>query len=133
MTSDPLLVYGATGYTGRLIVDAAVRRGLRPILAGRDRERLEALASDCRCDYRVASLTDETALNAALHDVQAVLLTAGPFSETAMPMVTACVRAGVHYLDVTGECAVIERLLARSGEARRGNCMVMPGCGFDVV
>jgi short subunit dehydrogenase-like uncharacterized protein len=133
MTSDPLLVYGATGYTGRLIIDAALRRGVRPILAGRDRGRLEALASECDCEYRVASLTDESELNAALHDVRAVLLTAGPFSETAMPMVNACLRAGAHYLDVTGECAVIERLLAHSTEARRQNCMVMPGCGFDVV
>jgi short subunit dehydrogenase-like uncharacterized protein len=133
MTSDPLLVYGATGYTGRLIIDAALRRGVRPILAGRDRERLDALAAQYDCEYRVASLADGASLRSALRDIQVVLLAAGPFSHTAVPMADACVRAGVHYLDVTGECAVIEALLARRVEARRQHCMVMPGCGFDVV
>lgn len=133
MTSDPLLIYGATGYTGRLVVEAAVKRGLRPILGGRNAARLEAVAGPHGLECRAVLLTDAVALSRLLASVKVVLLTAGPFSETAVPMVDACLRTGVHYLDLTGECAVIEALSSRGDEARRRHCMVMPGCGFDVV
>ena len=133
MASDPFLIYGATGYTGRLVVDAAMRRGLRPILAGRKSDRLEELAAERGLECRCADLTDTAALGRALAGIKCALLTAGPFSDTADPMVDACLASGVHYLDITGECLVIERLSTRSAEARRRSCMVMPACGFDVV
>jgi short subunit dehydrogenase-like uncharacterized protein len=133
MTSDPVLIYGATGYTGRLVVEAAIKRGLRPILGGRSESRLEVLASACGLEHRVSPLSDSVALKQLLKDVGVVLLAAGPFSQTSTPMLDACLRAGAHYLDLTGECAVIESLFGRSDEARRRSCMVMPGCGFDVV
>lgn len=133
MTSDPLLIYGATGFTGRLVVESAVKRGLRPILGGRNADRLNALASSHGLECRVTSLTDSSALLRALDGIDVALLAAGPFSETSAPMVDACLKAGVHYLDLTGECAVIERLCSRSADARARHCMVMPGCGFDVV
>src|SRR5262249_1367891 len=132
MTADPLLVYGATGYTGRLAVEALIGRGIHPILAGRNQARLEALASELGCDYRTAALRPEE-LSGLLRDVGVVLLAAGPFSATAAPMVDACLKAGVHYLDLTGECDVIHALSRRSHDARRQKCMIMPGCGFDVV
>ena len=133
MASDPFLIYGATGYTGRLVVDAAMKRGLRPILAGRNSARLEALAAQLGLECRPARLTDAAELRRALSGITVALLTAGPFSETADPMLEACLASGVHYLDITGECLVIERLATRSSEARGRNCMVMPACGFDVV
>lgn len=133
MTSDPLLVYGATGYTGKLVIEAALQRGLRPIVAGRNAAALERLATEWGCEYRVASLSSAASLSTALTGVRVLLLAAGPFSQTADHAVDACLRAGVHYLDVTGECAVIEALIARSDDGRRSGCMIMPGCGFDVV
>jgi short subunit dehydrogenase-like uncharacterized protein len=133
MTSDPLLIYGATGFTGRLAVESAIKRGLRPILGGRNAARLETVASRHGLEYRVASLTDPSAALRALDGVDVVLLAAGPFSDTSAPVVDACLNAGVHYLDLTGECAVIESLCSRSATARARKCMVMPGCGFDVV
>lgn len=133
MAADPLLVYGAAGYTGRLVVERALARGLRPILAGRTASRLETLSAEFDCEYAVVALTDTAALDRLLRRVRVAVLAAGPFSQTAVPMCEACVRTGVHYLDLTGECTVIETLFARSERARRGECMVMPGCGFDVV
>jgi short subunit dehydrogenase-like uncharacterized protein len=133
MTSDPLLVYGATGYTGRLVVERATARGLRPILAGRSAARLEALASSYGCEFAAVPLTDTAALERLLRRVRVAILAAGPFSDTAIPMSSACLRAGTHYLDLTGECAVIESLFTHSEAARRRECMLMPGCGFDVV
>jgi len=133
MTSDPLLIYGATGYTGRLVVEAARARGLRPILGGRNPDRLADVANAQGLEYRVAPLTDSAALARLLRDIKVVLLAAGPFSETALPMANACLPLGIHYLDLTGECSVIEALSFRGDYARSRDAMLMPGCGFDVV
>jgi len=126
------LIYGATGYTGRLIARHAVARGLRPILAGRNGPQLAALAEPLGLEHRVASL-EPAALDAALRGCGAVLHCAGPFEETSGPMVDACLRARAHYLDITGEIEVFEALARRAEEASAAGIMVLPGVGFDVV
>lgn len=131
--SGEAMLYGATGYSGRLILEQALQIGLRPILAGRDAAQLRPLAERHGLPYRVASLLDAEALHAALRDVAVVLNAAGPFSSTAGPLVAACLRARAHYLDITGELAVVERLSRRHRDARERGVMVMPGVGFDVV
>src|SRR5215470_5758778 len=83
MSSNPLLIYGATGFTGKLVVESAVKRGLHPILGGRNAIRLNALASRYGLECRVTSLTDSSALLRALDGIDVVLLAAGPFSETS--------------------------------------------------
>lgn len=128
-----LLIYGATGYTGRLVATGAVARGLRPIAAGRSPERLAPLAASLRLEARVARLDDSAALARALDGVGVVLNTAGPFSGTASPLVQACLQVGAHYLDISGELAALEGVAARSAEARAAGVMLLPGVGFDVV
>ena len=128
-----LLIYGANGYTGRLIVSLAIARGLRPILSGRDAAAVNALATAYGLEARAASLNDTTALDLALSDVTVVLHCAGPFSRTSAPMVNACLRAGAHYLDITGEVEVFEACAARDAEAKSRGVMLLPGTGFDVV
>jgi short subunit dehydrogenase-like uncharacterized protein len=127
------LLYGANGYTGRLIAREAVVRGLRPILAGRNAESVRTLASELGLEQRVFSLDDAAATRAGLEGVQAVLHCAGPFAHTATPMVDACLEARVHYLDITGEIGVFERLAARDSEAMAAGILLLPGVGFDVV
>ena len=131
--SDPVLIYGAAGYTGRIIVQEALRLRIRPILGGRSESKLAPIAERLGLEYRIASLTEPHALDAALQDVRAVLHVAGPFSETARPMAEACLRTGTHYLDITGEAAVIEALAQRHREACSRRIMLMPAVGFDVV
>jgi short subunit dehydrogenase-like uncharacterized protein len=131
--SGSLLIYGATGYTGRLLAREAVRRGVRPILAGRDAAKLAATGTLLGCETRVVGLTDAAGLRDALVDVRVVLHAAGPFSRTAAPMAAACLAAGVHYLDLTGEVAVFDALSGLDRDARARGVMLMPGVGFDVV
>lgn len=128
-----VILYGATGYTGRLVLDECLTLGLRPVLAGRDATALESLAAEHQCEMRVSSLGDRAALDALLRGATAVIHCAGPFSHTSRPMADACIRNGVHYLDITGEIAVFESLAARDAEAAAAGVMLMPGVGFDVV
>lgn len=128
-----LLIYGANGYTGGLVVQEAVSASLRPVLAGRDGAALRAVAEPLGLESRAVSLDDPTALRTAIEGMRAVLHCAGPFVHTAAPMVEACLRARVHYLDITGEMAVFEAVAARDAEARRGGVTLLPGVGFDVV
>lgn len=130
---NDVLIYGANGYTGELVAAEAKARGHAPILAGRNREALEGLASRLGLPFRVAPLDDAGALKEALEGVRVAIHCAGPFSRTSRPMASACIQAGVHYLDITGEIEVFEALHARDEEARRAGVMLLPGAGFDVV
>jgi short subunit dehydrogenase-like uncharacterized protein len=130
---DAILIYGATGYTGKLIADAAVRRGARPILAGRNLEKVKTVARSHGLDARAFDLRDPGRIDAAIGDVAAVLCAAGPFSATSRPVVDACLRNRVHYLDITGEIDVFEALAARDAEAKARGVTLLPGVGFDVV
>lgn len=132
MTSD-FLLYGANGYTGRLILARALECGLRPLLAGRNAEDIGALASRHDLEHRIFRLDEDRALGDALSQVPVVLLAAGPFAHTALPMVEACLRTATHYLDITGEIAVFERLFQCDVRARDAGVMLLPGAGFDVV
>ena len=128
-----LLIYGANGYTGELIARRAVDQALPAILGGRSAGAVEALAAELGRPFRVFSLDQPTAIDAALAGIKVVLNCAGPFSRTAAPLVDACLRTGAHYLDITGEIGVLEAMAARDGEARAAAITVLPGAGFDVV
>jgi short subunit dehydrogenase-like uncharacterized protein len=128
-----LLVYGSYGYTGTLVTELLIKQGLRPIIGGRSREKLESQAKRLDLDYRVFSLENTKGTDTALHEASLVLHCAGPFSRTSKMMVDSCLRTGTHYLDVTGEVAVFESIAARNEEAQEKGVMLLPGVGFDVV
>lgn len=127
------LLYGAYGYTGRLIAERAVNQGHSPILAGRDGRRLTELSERLGLESRVFGLNEPATVRAGLDGACAVLHAAGPFESTSRPMVDACLEVGCHYLDVTGELAVLEEIMARDREARDSGLVLLPGMGFDVV
>jgi short subunit dehydrogenase-like uncharacterized protein len=131
--TSPYLIYGANGYTGELIAREAARRGQRPVLAGRSAEAVRGLAAELGLEHRVFSLDDTRAVDDGLGGMGAVLHCAGPFVRTFQPMAEACLRAKVHYLDVTGEIDVFEKLAVRDNDARAAAVMLLPGVGFDVV
>src|ERR1700690_3622139 len=116
---DEWILYGANGYTGELIAREASQRGLKPILAGRIGNRISALAAELGCSARVFALSDVTEIVKDVSGVGLLLNCAGPFSATAAPLMEACLRAGVHYLDITGEIDVIEAAFAHSERAKQ--------------
>ncbi|WP_224368625.1 saccharopine dehydrogenase family protein [Hyalangium versicolor] len=127
------LLYGASGYTGQLIAEEAVRRGHMPVLAGRSREKLAPLAEKLGLEVAVVGLEDVRTLVSTLEGLPLVLHAAGPFIRTSQPMVQACLSAGAHYLDITGEIPVFESTFQHDTEARARGITLMSGVGFDVV
>ena len=126
------MIYGATGYTGRLVARAARDQGLAPILAGRS-EQTTALANELGLPARVFSLSDVAATRRSLDGVAVVAHCAGPFSATSAPLVDACLLARTHYVDITGEIDVFVAAQRRHNDATVAGIVVCPGVGFDVI
>lgn len=131
--SDAWMIYGANGYTGRLIAQEAKRRGLTPILAGRNGPEIRQMGVQLGLETRIFTLVDAALVARHLSGVAAVLHRAGPFSATSAPMLASCLHARSHYLDITGEIAVFEAIFARAAEFKQAGIVVMPGVGFDIV
>lgn len=127
------MIYGANGYTGELVAREAVARGLTPVLAGRRREAIAALAGELGLPWRVFDLDEARAVRQGLEGVGLVLHCAGPFSATAAPMLEACLATRCHYLDITGEIDVFAYCHAQDERAKAAGVVVLPGAGFDVV
>jgi short subunit dehydrogenase-like uncharacterized protein len=133
MSKSQWMIYGANGYTGLLTAKEAVSRGLKPVLAGRNAPAVKKLAHELGLEFRVFDLQDKAGVVEQIRDCRLVLHCAGPFSVTSMPMIQACLDAGVHYLDITGEVAVFSDAHALSEQAKRADIVIIPGVGFDVV
>jgi short subunit dehydrogenase-like uncharacterized protein len=129
--AEEILVYGAYGYTGKLIAQEAVEAGIEPILAGRRETPLVRLAGKLGLEYRVFSLDEPVAPQ--VRDVDVVAHCAGPFVDTYRPMVDACLATETHYVDITGEIPVLEAIKEYDELAREAGVMFLPGAGFDVV
>ncbi|WP_262849642.1 saccharopine dehydrogenase NADP-binding domain-containing protein [Mumia quercus] len=130
--SGPVVVYGAYGHTGRFVVDELLRRGLTPVLSGRDASRLAAMAEDRPgLEVRPARVDDPGALRAAVTGAAAVVNVAGPFLDTGVAVSGAAVAAGAHYLDVTAEQPAVEAVYAaRPDDAEQAGVAVIPAMAF---
>lgn len=133
IVASEFLLYGAYGFVGAEIARLALEQGLRPLLAGRDLARLQVLAAELGLEYCSFDLDAPAAIDRSLAGMPLALHCAGPFLHTYKPIAEACLRLGVHYLDITGEIAVYAALAARQAEAQRRQVMLLPGVGFDVV
>ena len=108
-----ILIYGATGYTGKLIAKTAADQDTPVVLAGRDLRKVKSVAEPLGLNARAFDLRDPARIDAALKGVSVVLNLAGPFSATSRPVADACLRNRVHYLDITGEIEVFLRARTR--------------------
>lgn len=127
------LIYGASGYTGKLIAELSVKKGLKPVLAGRTESKIKPLAQKFGLEYLVFGLDNIEEIVQNITKFPLVLNCAGPFSRTARPIVEACLLAKTHYLDITGEIEVFELIKSYDLKAKNNGIIMMPGVGFDVV
>lgn len=128
-----LLIYGATGYTGRMIARRAVAHRLDCSVAGRDAGKVEALASELGVEGAAFDVDDKARLEEAVGRAKCVVNAAGPFAATARQVIGACLAKSAHYLDITGEVDVFILAESCDAEARAAGVMLMPGAGWDVV
>lgn len=133
-----LVVYGATGYTGRLVAEEIRRRApatVRWALAGRDPARLEALARELGGHPTlVADAHDADAMAALARATRTVATTVGPYARYGPPLVEACVAAGTDYADLTGEPTWMRASIdAFDDPARASGARIVHACGFDSV
>jgi hypothetical protein len=125
-------VFGAYGHTGRFVVSELRKRGFTPILSGRDAAKLkEAGNAHPGSEVRVATVDDPASLDRALSGAVAVINCAGPFIDTAAPVIDAALRASIHYLDVAAEQAAVLAVFERfASAARDAGAVVAPAMAF---
>lgn len=140
-----VIVWGATGYTGRLVAEYLVRSGpgdLRLALGGRDRGKLEAVRSElakahptaAELPLELADSHDSASLDALAAKTTVVCTTVGPYSKYGAELVAACVRQGTDYCDLCGEVDFIRRMIDEHHEAaRERGCRIVSCCGFDSI
>jgi short subunit dehydrogenase-like uncharacterized protein len=144
-----LVLFGATGFTGRLTAEYLARSlagdratACRWALAGRNRAKLEAVRSDLAAvDPALADLpllhadvTDPQSLRAVAESARVVITTVGPYIEHGEPLVAACAEAGTDYVDLTGEPEFVDRMyVAHHARAVETGARIVHACGFDSV
>ncbi|RUP52390.1 Saccharopine dehydrogenase-domain-containing protein [Jimgerdemannia flammicorona] len=134
MSAFQLLIYGCSGYIGRLTAERAALHPGSVVLAGRSRKKVAALADKLDLPYRVFSLDNPEDIDANIRDVKVVLNLAGPFAFTTPPLIHSCIRVQTHYLDVTTEPSVFHLLFETLSPAiRNAGIVCIPGVGFELV
>jgi len=127
------MLYGAYGYTGRLIAQEAKNRDHYPVLAGRSAEKLIPFAENLDLDYVILEMNNEDILAKTVEEFDLVFNSAGPFKYTSAPMVEACLKAGTNYVDITGEVPVFEQNFKFDKQAKDKEIAIISGVGFDVI
>ncbi len=133
MPSESVLVYGANGYTAQLFFPRLRELGIGAIAAGRNAEAVRAVAQRFGLPHRVFALDEPAMLDRELCDVRVLLNAAGPYTRTARPMIDACLRQRVDYLDLSGELEPLSYAADSGRMARELGMMLLPAVGFDVV
>ena len=128
-----LMIYGATGYTGRMAAERASAAGTPLILAGRNEAALVSLAASLDVEYRVFPLEDIAVIDRSLRGVGVLLNCAGPFVRTADVLMRAGIRNGVHYLDVAAELDGYRLAEVLDAKAKAAGVMLLPGSGGSVA
>jgi short subunit dehydrogenase-like uncharacterized protein len=131
-----IVLFGATGYTGRLTAEAMVGRGLKPVLAARSRDKLDALAEELGggLETATADVADPPSIRALVEKGDVLVTTVGPFVRWGAPAAAAATTAGAHYIDSTGEPPFIREVFERYGPAaEQAGVGMLTALGYDWV
>ncbi|NET10280.1 MAG: NAD(P)H-binding protein [Symploca sp. SIO2B6] len=127
-----ILIYGATGYMGKLFAKELLKQGLQPILAARS-TKVQALDQQLNCPSVIFNLDNPADIVSNLQGITLVVNLAGPFAKTQGPLIQACLQTGCHYIDIAGEVDEMVSAFAFDDAAKQAGIMLMPGAGFGVV
>lgn len=133
MNQSDWMLYGCYGYSGKLILEEAVKKGLRPVIAGRSEEKTRELASRYSLPYKVFDLDRPNVIEENIAGCKMVFNAAGPFTSTCIPMLKACLNQKVHNLSLAGEIPILEELHGYHDQAREQGIVLAVGLGFDVI
>lgn len=138
-----VIVYGATGFTGRLVAEHLLRAygadgEVRWAMAGRDREKLKAVSIEIGAPMSLplieAKTSDSGALDALAHRARVIITTVGPYQRHGEPLLAACVRAGTDYVDLCGEPNWMAAMIAKyETRAKESGARIVFSCGFDSI
>lgn len=126
---DKILIYGATGYTGKLFAKHLLAQNQKPILAGRS-DKVNKIGEKLNCETRIFS-TDKA--HGFLKDVNVLVNLAGPFTKTQENLIKACINTKTHYLDIAGEVPELETAFKYQEDAQKAEIVVISGAGFGIV
>lgn len=134
MAMAKIVLFGATGYTGRLTARALLDRGAEPVLAARNATALQQFAADLGgVETAVADVADPASVRALLGRGDVLVTTVGPFLRYGGPALEAALEAGAHYFDSTGEGPFIRRVFDHDADARQAGVALLTAFGFDYV
>ena len=128
-----LIIYGATGYTGRMASEQATRIGLDFAIAGRTEQKVKSLASQLQVPYHIFDVSQSANIDQTLRNISVLLNCAGPYKHTARPLMEACIRTGTHYLDISAEITSYQQAQELDQIAKEADTMLLPGCGGSVA
>ena len=133
-----IIVYGATGFTGKLCARylSENAKDIKWAIAGRNKKKLEDIKKDLSLDVDIfiAESNDEDALDSITLNTQVVLSTAGPFHRYSSKLVKSCVKNSSDYVDITGEFFWIREMIdLHHKEASSKGVRIIPACGYDSI
>ena len=128
-----ILIYGANGYTGKLIIKKAILQSLNIVISGRNKKEISKLADKNNLNYFTSTPKELQKNFQLLEKFDLLLNCAGPFSKTAKPIIKACLSSKTHYLDITGEIDIFRLGKSFDNKAKDSNIIICPGVGFDVI
>ena len=132
MKKNKILVYGAAGYTGRIICKRLNELKLNFAIAGREQKSISELSEELGVPYSVLETSEAEKWKLALKDVSCLINAAGPFSLTARDAIEACLANKVHYLDISAELETYQMTELFNDQACKAGIMLMPGAGLFV-
>ena len=141
-----LIVWGATGFTGQLVVEYlantyGVDGDLRWAIAGRNQAKLQQVRKDCLAEQQrehlaifTADSSDAASLQALTNRAAVICTTVGPYAIHGTPLVEACATTGTHYCDLTGEVQWMAKVIPLyQDKARKSGARIVHTCGFDSI
>lgn len=143
-----IVIFGATGFTGRLVAEYFVEKARAGsmkasfALAGRSREKLERVRDELAVSYKpakelplvIGDSNDPASVDAMVAGARVVCTTVGPYMRYGKALVAACAKRGVHYCDLTGETPFIRDAIdEHHARAAESGARIVPSCGFDSI